>query len=213
MCDAWFAEKLAPDGDVEDGCHPQEAQAMKKYLRQEMTAQEAASAITQPVVNAEDPSEDLRRLWGFLIDALIELPCTDLLIKLLQAIEDLPEPDMTAVAESKLPTHGKLWRGLPGFGHQYADLCQSGDWRGLFIKADAAERKRLQSYHIKKAGIEARLVVAGLAGIPIDWGYETVADALERSDALLDCEIPAAAEWLNIAGQRFRAGAAEGEQS
>ncbi len=33
MSDAWFSNKLAPDGDVEDACHPDEAEALKKCLR------------------------------------------------------------------------------------------------------------------------------------------------------------------------------------
>jgi hypothetical protein len=54
--------------------------------------------------------------------------------------------------------------------------------------------------------------MAGLAGIPIDWGYEVIDDALGR-DALLDFEVPAAAEWFAICGQRFRQGAEEGEKT
>ncbi|KAI2468848.1 hypothetical protein F4781DRAFT_247893 [Annulohypoxylon bovei var. microspora] len=120
---------------------------------------------------------------------------------------------MTAIEERKRPAHGKLWRGLPGFGHLYADIHQSTDWREKALKAEATERGRLREYHTRKAEIEARLAVAGLASIPIDWGYETVADALESSDALLDFQIPAAAEWLDIAGARFREGAAKSEES
>ncbi|KAI2621157.1 hypothetical protein GGR54DRAFT_600408 [Hypoxylon sp. NC1633] len=215
MSDAWFSNKLAPDGDVEDGCHPDEAEALKKYLRQEIGAEEAAQAISQPVVNASNPGQDLPRLWDLLIDALIELPSDKIesLITLVKAIEDLPELDMADIEESKRPAHGKLWRGLPGFGHLYADILQSIDWREKASKADATERSRLREYHVRKAEIEARLAVARLASIPIDWGYETVADALESSDALLDFQVPAAAEWLVIAGARFREGATKGEES
>ncbi|KAI1403206.1 hypothetical protein F4819DRAFT_236224 [Hypoxylon fuscum] len=217
MSNEWFSEKLAPDGNVEDGCHPNEAQAMKKYLRHEFTAQEAARAITQPIENAENPGHDLPRLWDFLMDALIELPSetTESLIELLQAIENLPEPDMTAIEEKKRPSHGKLWRGLPGFAHLYADIHQLGDsgWRALAVKADGPEQDRIRNYQVRKADIEARLAVLSIAGITIDWGYETVADALEKSDALLDFEVPAAAAWFARAGERFKEGAANGEES
>ncbi|KAH6887508.1 hypothetical protein B0T10DRAFT_574552 [Thelonectria olida] len=212
MSDAWFSEKLAPDGDTTDGCHPDEAQALKKYLCQEISAGEAAHAITRPILNSKTPYDDLPRLWGFLMDALIELPSdTSRVLGLLQAIEDLPEPDMSVIEESQRPD--KLWRGLPGFGHLWADLYQSGDWRAEAAKANTQERKRLREYHVRKAEIEARLVASNLASIPIDWGYETVADALEKSDALLDFQIPAAAEWFRHAGDRFRMGAAKGEES
>ena len=115
MSDAWFAEKLAPDGDAEDGCHPQEVQALKQYLCKEISAREAARAITQPA--SENPAERLQPFWGFLVDALVELPSehTSTLIELLRAIEYLPSPDT-------MPE--RLWRGLPGFAHEYANAHQ-----------------------------------------------------------------------------------------
>ncbi|KAI6081422.1 hypothetical protein F4821DRAFT_249327 [Hypoxylon rubiginosum] len=215
MSDAWFSNKLAPGGDTEDGCHPAEAEALKKYLRREIAAEEAARAISQPIVHSNNPGEDLPRLWALLIDALIELPSDKIesLITLAWAIENLPDLDMAGIEESKRPAHGKLWRGLPGFGHLYADIHQSIDWREKALKADATERSRLREYHVRKAEIEARLAVARLASIPIDWGYETVADALESRNAMLDFQVPAAAEWLEIAGSRFMEGATKGEGS
>ena len=76
MSDAWFESQLLPDGTNEDGCHPQEAAALKDYLRSEtMTAKEAARAITLPIEGEEDPEENLSiyRLWGFLTNALKDL--------------------------------------------------------------------------------------------------------------------------------------------
>ncbi|KAI8268507.1 hypothetical protein K4K58_004955 [Colletotrichum sp. SAR11_239] len=214
MSDNWFSSKLAPDGDTEDGCHPQEAQAMKDYLHQKTNAAEAARAITNPVATAENPGEDLVRLWGFLMDSLVELPAEhlDSLVELLKAIENLPEPDFTAVDESKRPSE-KLWKGLPGFGNLLADSYQSGSWKKAAAAAKGPERDALRGAHVRKAEVEARLNVAGVGGIPVDWGYEVVADALESSNALLDFEVPAAAEWLTIGGQRFRKGAEDGEES
>lgn len=54
--------------------------------------------------------------------------------------------------------------------------------------------------------------MAGLGSIRIDWGYEVVADALERRNAILDFEVPGAARWLVICGQRFRQGAENGQK-
>ncbi|KAL2284866.1 hypothetical protein FJTKL_08686 [Diaporthe vaccinii] len=112
MSDDWFSSKLAPDGAVEDGCHPEEAQAMKYDLRQETTATEAARAITHPIVAADNPREDLARLWGFLMDSLLELPAehTGPLSELLKAIENLPEPDFTAIDESQTALRKALER-------------------------------------------------------------------------------------------------------
>jgi hypothetical protein len=215
MSEEWFSHKLAPDGETEDSCHPEEAQALKDYLQQETTVKVAARAITRPIESASNPGEDLHRLYALLIDALIELPSSETpsLIGLIQAIEDLPEPDMSAIKKSKLPAHGVLWRGLPGFGHLYADLHQSSSWRNVFDTEDPLERDDLRKYHVKKAGIEACLAKAELAGIPMYWGYECVSDALECSNALLDFEVPAAAEWLFVAGDRLRVGALKEEES
>lgn len=212
MSDDWFSYKLAPDGDIEDGCHPEEAQALKDYLRQKTTTAEAAQGITRPITVASNPKEDLTRLWTFLMDALMELPRqhTDALIALLETIEDLPAPRFTATKD-KQPFEA-LWKALPGFGHLWSDMHRSSNWRTL-IRASGAERDAFRDDYIRKAEIEARLVRAGLAGIPIDWGYETVADALESSNAVLDIEFPAAAEWLRFCGGRFRLGASAREKS
>lgn len=214
LSDDWFTYKLAPDGDVEDGCHPDEAHALKDYLRLKTTATEAAKAITRPLLTCDDPREDLVRLWSLLMDALIELPAEHMepLIALLAAIEDLPEPDFSAVQDDKQPKE-KLWKGLAGFGHLWADSYQSGSWRATASNLEGDERKAYADEHIQKAQAEARLIAAGLAGIGIGWAYEAVADALESSNALLDMEIPAAAQWLEHCGQRLRQGAARGETS
>ncbi|KAJ4302704.1 hypothetical protein N0V90_001594 [Kalmusia sp. IMI 367209] len=214
MSEGWFSEKIAPDGDVEDGCHPHEAEALKEYLRQKTTVNEAARAITQPIANADNPREDLPRLWAFIGDALLELPSehTDSLIALLQAIENLPEPDFTTIEEKKRPGE-KLWKGLPGFGHLWSDSYQSGSWRKNAKTTNGPEREALRSTHVRKAESEARLVAAGLAGIPIDWGYEVIADALESTNALLDFEVPAAAQWLILCGSAFRQGAQQNRKS
>ena len=210
----WFSYKLAPDGDVEDGCHPEEAQALQAYLQQIMTATEAAEAITRPTALADNLEEQLPCLWSFLMDALVELPSehTQPLIKLLQAIESLPEPDLTALEDRKQPSE-TLWKGLPHFGHWWSDSYQSGNWKNNAKNAEGQERDSLRNEHVRKAEIEARLFDEDLAGIPVDWGFEAVAEALESRTALLDFEVPAATEWLVLCGHRFRQGAEKSEES
>ena len=215
MSDAWFTEKLAPDGAIEDGCHPDEAQALKDYYHKKTSAEEAAQAITLPIVESEDPGAYLYRLWGLLKDALVELPAPHIpaLIQLLGAIQKLPEPDLTGRRTENTPADGFLWRGLPGFGHMWGDEHKQDNWRRNLAASEPANRADLQTQHVRKAGIEARLAVADVGGIPLDWGYECIADALERRDAVLDCENFAAAEWIAIAGRRLYAGAVNGEES
>jgi hypothetical protein len=232
MSDAWFIEKIAPDGVPEDGCHPDEASALKAFLNKQTSAPEAAHAITRAIEASAKPSDNLYRLWGLLIDALVELPDTQTpaLVSLLDAIQRLPEPADSAgrrrgaITDDDTPADaddddddGFLWRVLPNFGHMWADEHKRDDWRDTLAagaaNTDAAERARLRQLHVKKAAVEARLAVADVGGIPLHWGYDCIADALERRDAVPDFETPAAAQWLAIAGQRLRAGAARGEKS
>ncbi|KAK8013118.1 hypothetical protein PG991_010493 [Apiospora marii] len=197
MSNAWFANAIAPDGDTTDGCHPDEAHALQSYLQGQITATQAAEAITKPVTASQNPDDDdLPRLYGLLGDALMELPAPDLtrILELIGAIEDLPAPDFSAVPRENLPAHGTLWRGLPGFGHFWSD--------GPDVYVTQC---------IRRAEVEARLVRNGLVGLEFSWGYEMVTDALERSNAKLDTEVPMACEWLKILGDRFREGADKGE--
>ncbi|KAL8729396.1 MAG: hypothetical protein Q9166_004789, partial [cf. Caloplaca sp. 2 TL-2023] len=217
MSDKWFQEQIAPDGLEEDGCHPDEAQALKDYYHQRTGASEAAYAITRPIENSENPGGYLYRLWNLLIDALMQLPETQVpaLIQLLDAIQTLPEPDLTGRITQDTPVGGYLWRGLPGFGHMWADEHKRDDWRRTLAAEKSASRADMRAAHVRKAGIEARLAVAGIGGIPLHWGYDCIADALERRDAgvVMDFEIPAAAEWITVAERQLYAGAVNGSKS
>ncbi len=215
MSDAWFTEKTAPYGAAEDGCHPDEAQALKDYCHKRLSAKEAAQIITQPIQSSKDPGDNLYRLWSLLIDALVELPADHIpdLIHLLDAIQKLPEPDLTGKQTKNLPENGYLWRKLPRFGHMWSDEHKRDDWRNILAAIDPTNRAALRAEHIRKAEIEARLVAADVGGIPLDWGYDCIAEALERHNAVLDFEIPAAAKWIAIAGNRLYAGAVDGRKS
>ena len=121
MSDAWFTQHIAPDGNAESGgCHPQEAAALKNYLRSKtMTAQEAARAITAAIKPESDPIKEFKRLWPLLIDALKDLyDKRTKIIQLLQAIQTLPS------------TGDIDWNDLHFFSHLWCsrwddDLCQA----------------------------------------------------------------------------------------
>ncbi|EDU50660.1 predicted protein [Pyrenophora tritici-repentis Pt-1C-BFP] len=199
MSDDWFSSKLIPEQEN----HPEE----------KTTATEAAEAITRPVVNLDDPRGDICQLYGLLMDALLDLRHqTEPLLALLQAIEDLPQPEFTAAQPSKQP-QDKLWKGLSDFGHIWYDVYyRSGSWKSDAEKTSGSKRDALRDEHARTAEFEARLFMAGLAHIPIGWGYEAIEKALGK-DALLDFEIPAVAEWLVVCGQRFLQGAKEDEKT
>lgn len=226
MVEDWFKKQIDSDGVGDDGCHPDEAQALQSYINSRTTPQEAAHAITQPLLSSPDPATNLNRLWNLLQDALIELPATYTLplINLLQAIQDLPDPDLTSrPTEAAHPARGFTWKGLPGFGHLWADVHKQDNWRNdlsttlrspsLTPNDSLQKRQQLRATHIKKANVEAHLAVANVGSIPLDWGYETIADALELNTAVLDFEVPAAMEWMEVARKELYRGAEEGRES
>lgn len=49
---SWFVHAVTPDDDPDDGYHPEEVQALEDYHRVQTSAQEAAYAITRPVVTS-----------------------------------------------------------------------------------------------------------------------------------------------------------------
>lgn len=226
MFEDWFKRQIAPDEEGEDGCHSDEAQALQSYINSRTTPQEAAHAITQPILSSPDPGVNLNRLWNLLQDALIELPATYTipLINLLQVIQDLPDPDLTSKStEAEHTQNGFTWKGLPSFGHLWADVHKQDSWRSdlsttlnsssLTPDDSLQKRQQLLATHIKKTNVEAHLAVANVGSIPLDWGYDTIADALELDTAVLDFEVPAAREWIKVAGKELYRGAKEGRKS
>ena len=215
MSDPWFSSKLAPNGSNHDGYHPASVTALEAYIHHDTPTLLAARAITHPVTNSQHPKDDLSELYVLLYDALVELPSeyTSPLLELVRIIETLPEPDFSDIPEDKQPGD-ELWKGLPHFANLWYDVSyRSGSWKMDAEKTSGAKRDELRAQHVRMAHIEARLAIAGLAGIPIDWGYEVVVDALEGEDVLLDFEVSAAVEWLEVCGDRFWTGVEIGEES
>lgn len=225
MSDAWFKEQVAPPEDPEDGCHPEEAQALQKYFDKKTTAKEAARAIVQPILTSEDAGTNLNRLWNLLQTALVDLPASYILpvIDLLKEIQDLPDPDpksksTDAANAGKAPT----WKGLPGFGNLWADVYKQDNWRNELSQILSSlpdsegrlkKREELRAFHMKIADIESRLAVADIGMIPLDWGYDAIADALELNNAVIDFELPATKKWMDVAGKELYKGAKEGRKS
>lgn len=212
MSDSWFKWHIAPDDNPADGCDPQEASALKDYLRSTIiTAEEAARAIVLPIEDGSNPDDDglskenaepeFYRLWNLIIDALKALPEHRIkIIGLLKAIQNLP-PTVHSTSQSQ--GHDIHWANLPGFGHLWSDLKVSGNWRRSATQWDPEQRENVRQDYIQQANLEAELVMAGIAGVSLQWGLGTICDALERQDAVLDFEVPAANEWFQIAGKRI----------
>lgn len=65
----------------------------------------------------------------------------------------------------------------------------------------------------RKTVIGAQPGILNVGPIPLEWGYKCVVDALNCHNAVLDFEIPAAAEWIAITGKRLYVGADDEEES
>ncbi|KAL9037223.1 MAG: hypothetical protein Q9180_003842, partial [Flavoplaca navasiana] len=148
---------------VDNMDHPtDEAKALENYYDQKTEPTAAAKAITRPIASSDNPGAHLHRLWNLLIDALMQFPESQVpaLIQLLAAIQNLPNPDLIDKTTPETPVDGFLWRGLPGFGHMWADEHKRDDWRRTLAAENSESRAKMRSAHVRKADIEARLVVA-----------------------------------------------------
>ncbi|KAJ5194500.1 uncharacterized protein N7498_007938 [Penicillium cinerascens] len=189
--DAWFDRHTAPmDGEEETGAHTYQAAALKAYLKGDSKPSETAVAITKP--HAFEKKADLRsRALGIIEDALFEL----------------------------LESHTLALVDLLNFGNSWSDGWKQSHWRKALATRDPATRAKRYETHVHLAFVEATCEMAapgpnaedGL--LPLSWGYEWILEALEFQDAVWDFEVPAAAVWIKVAGERFREGAKKGEKS
>ena len=185
---------------------------------QPTTPSQGALAITSFIAAQPDPKDHLHHLWGLLEDAIADAPhsALDALIELMAAIEDLPNPPAFSAPpanDGAAPDAARFWKGCPQFGNLWSDTYPSYSWRGFVAGAAGPRRHELRAAHIRRAEVEARLVRKGLAGVPLSWGYEVVADALERSTAVLDFEVPAAVRWVVWCAGLFKEDAEVGKGS
>ncbi|KAI5200513.1 hypothetical protein E4T39_05632 [Aureobasidium subglaciale] len=185
MTDAWFEYAVSPDGVIEDGCRPAEAQALKAYLRDNITIDEATAQITQPSEACDEPRKDLPNLWGLLQDALIELPDTQgkivaLICKIRQRSCSVEDPSTD------------FWLRLPSFANQWYDRnwwYYQNRWRDHPSEYESPE-KMLEITNIARAEALLAIIDIDILGEHL-WleGLSRVCDTLEDSKAKLDIEI------------------------
>lgn len=202
MTSAWYNEKIAPDGNVEDGCHPDEARALEEFLSGRLNTKDAAYHITRPVARSNRPYDSVQSLWALLRDALLELPRPMLelplpsmskVIGLLQAIQEMPETEAnTKVAD--------MWPHLNFFGSEWSDEMRKEEWRSHLHDWQIFHSDSWSLQHIRTAHVEALMVTHDIGRIPLIWGIQDICDALESSKAVLEIELPAMVEWFAIAG-------------
>ncbi|KAJ6151637.1 hypothetical protein N7470_007234 [Penicillium chermesinum] len=155
---------------------------------------------------------DLRdRVLGIIEDALFELPetHTPALVSLLKDISQLPEEEDGEA----------VWKGLRSFGNFWSDKWKQSHWREALATRSPATRAKRREAHTHLAFVEASCAMADVGPsaedgiLPLSWGYECISEALECQHAVWDFEIPAAAIWIKIAGERLIEGARKGERS
>ncbi|KAG9765647.1 hypothetical protein KCU73_g332, partial [Aureobasidium melanogenum] len=206
MSQAWYDNAIAPDGDPEDGCRPEEAQALRLYLDDKINVVEATRLMTEPTESSEDPSDDLPNLWGLLQDALIELPNSQQkVVRLLSNIQDLPNFDLDFHGKKRSgPLEDRsrsLWHDLPSFANQWYD----GNW--WYYQNEWRKKPHLYSSREKISQIaniaraEALFSRTDILGERVKHeGLSRICDTLEDSKAVIEIEIHAVRQWLLHAG-------------
>ncbi|KAH0024346.1 hypothetical protein KCU78_g5105, partial [Aureobasidium melanogenum] len=202
MSQAWYDNAIAPDGDPEDGCRPEEAHALRLYLDDKINVVEATRLMTEPTESSEDPGADLPNLWGLLQDALIELPNSQQkVVRLLSNIQDLPNFDLDFHGKKRsgpLEVHSRsLWHDLPSFANQWYDgnwWYYQNEWRD---KPDLYSSQEKINQIVNIARAEALFAHTEILGERVRYeGLSRLCDTLEDSKAVIEIEIHAVREWL-----------------
>lgn len=200
MQETWYQSKTAPTEaalSAGDGCHPDEANALRNFLKGEYSVQEAAKKITEPIFSEANPKENLYRLWAFLCDALVELSDEECqkTIELLSAIEQLPSN-----------TQNLEWKGLPGFGNMWHDLYQMHLDGPCTWEKDVLTNSRREDLrqHFRRIGeAEAQLCLRSIGDIPLSWGFDVV-NLLAQNRNGLNILLSEVEVWLEVAGEELK---------
>jgi len=202
MSQAWYDKAIAPDDDPEDGCRPEEAQALKPCSDDKIEVAEAARLITNPTESSQNPGADLQNLWALLHNASVELPNSQQkVIHLISNIKNSPKFDLDAHGKKRSgplqSLSSSLWHDLPPFANDWYD----GNW--WYYHNQWREKPELYSSHDKIVHIsnlaraEALFAQTDILGERVKYeGLSRLCDTLEDSNAVIKIEIHAIREWL-----------------
>lgn len=128
----WFDEKVQ-----DEVATTEQTTALKAYLEDDIEAEEAGMLITADVhqetladtTSAEEINEELCKLWGFIIDVIVDWPSEHIKIaNLLDTISKLPHVDRTGRDSLEVFMDGtgtvrasELWQDLPRFWNSFSD--------------------------------------------------------------------------------------------
>ena len=121
--ESWF-HQLPND---EDTANPAEKKALKDFLAGSTSAEIAAERLTATIAGAENPEEELPRIWSFVTEAAEHLPdAQDRLVALLKAIKQLPDLERNG---DPVTVYGNMtvWKDLPLLANELRDRweCES----------------------------------------------------------------------------------------
>lgn len=222
VSEEWFNALLGRNDNNEE-----ELAALKAYHDRQVTAEEAAYAITRPITNS--PIHDVSTsyspatnrpegLFGIFVRALMEWPScrTADMIALLLAISKLPGQLHQGAPEE---TSGEpiSWSDLPCFRWVWGDFAWATP--GVIVRdtaRNATKREFEVKRYIKTEYVYAQLTAAGI--FEIQYAYNHLIGALERNPALNDSirfdkrvipemHIPGANYWIKANGKRLYEGA------
>lgn len=167
----WFeAQSKRYEKNAYKECYGEEVAALKDFYNGKSNAEQAATAITQPI--SKSPIQDsggysndavaLSQLWTLLKNALIEWPSsrTPDLVALLSAMTKVTDAihrdQLLDDADEKL----EPWAELPWFRMIWSDAFWRTPGQIARQTKDAASRKHECKVYIKQQDVEARLVSA-----------------------------------------------------
>ena len=167
----WFEVELKRyKNNAYKECYGEEVAALKDFYNGKTNAEQAATAITQPISKSpiqesggySDDAVALSQLWTLLKNALIEWPssCTPDLVALLSAMTKVTDAIHCGELLDDVGEKPEPWAELPWFRMIWSDAFWRTPGQIARQAKDAATRRHECEVYIKQQDVEARLVAA-----------------------------------------------------
>ncbi|KAI1643564.1 uncharacterized protein F4817DRAFT_361414 [Daldinia loculata] len=212
----WFDEKVQ-----DEVATTEQTTALKAYLEDDIEAEEAGMLITADVhqetladtTSAEEINEELCKLWGFIIDVIVDWPSEHIKIaNLLDTISKLPHVDRTGRDSLEVFMDGtgtvrasELWQDLPRFWNSFSDYWHSSaGWP--YSRPESSAEKAANSQWTNINSFAAIVFMGGpFADMPLlgDWGCYVIKKASRSDYEPVEVHIPSAAVWMRFAGKEL----------
>lgn len=180
----WIDEQAAPTERaflIGDGIHQETSRALKDYLHEKTSPDEAARALVAPIFAGLNPKDKLFGVWSVLTDTLVEFENErDKIYRLIPSMQRLPSRDGI-----KFETLGGLYNAwfeeyTHGFGLEFWELKDS---------PNSVERvTMLREYHQAIGTAEAGMLTRNLGdqNIWLYWGLKALNLVLSHNWRSLD---------------------------